>query len=108
MTVFRKMPWVAAALLGTNFVMGAEMSMLKCEEWHPRLGQSADKSFAIDLKAKTCNGQPCAISEAQFKWSEGNGRYELTFDRASGEGTRLISGELVFSYKNCKFAPEQS
>jgi hypothetical protein len=108
MTVFRKTPWAVAALLSPNFVMGAEMSILKCEEWHPRLGQLADKSFAIDLTAKTCSGQPCAISEAQFKWSEGNGQYELAFDRASGEGTRFVSGQLVFSYKNCKFAPGQS
>jgi hypothetical protein len=105
MTGYRKIPWAIAALLDTSIVMGAEISMLKCEEWHPRLGQVADKSFAMDLTAKTCNGQPCAISQAQFKWSEGNGRYEFTFDRASGEGTRFYTGELVFSYKNCKLSP---
>ncbi|MEP7284117.1 MAG: hypothetical protein ABI696_19230 [Rubrivivax sp.] len=84
--------------------VGAEPAKLKCEEWHPRLGQNADKSFAIDVAAKTCAGQPCSMSDTEFKWQEQQGRYMTTINRQSGEGTLIYLGELLFSYKNCALA----
>ncbi len=93
-----------AGLLGAS-ALSAEPAKLKCEEWHPRLGQNPDKVFSIDLDAKTCNGQPCSMSDAEFKWQELNGRYETTINRRSGDGTFFSQGELVFSYKNCALTP---
>jgi hypothetical protein len=92
---------VAVAVLMGAPAAEAEPTKLKCEEWHPRLGQNPDKLFAIDLDAKTCNGQPCSMSDAEFKWQEQNGRYETTINRRSGDGTLVYQGELLFSYKNC-------
>lgn len=54
------------ALCVTVSARGADTSTLRCEEWHPRLGQNPDKLFAIDLSSKTCNGQPCVISDEDF------------------------------------------
>ena len=45
-------------------VVGAETIVLVCENWHKRLGQLEDRTFTIDLEARTCNGQPCAISDS--------------------------------------------
>jgi hypothetical protein len=79
----------------------ADTSTLRCEEWHPRLGQNPDKVFAIDLSSKTCNGQPCMISDEDFKWQEQGGRYDVAINRKSGEGKVVLQGELLFSYKSC-------
>ena len=75
---------------------------LKCEEWHPRLGQLADRTHRIDFAAKTCNGQSCAISDGEFKWQDQNGQVEVTINRASGEGRLIYRGELTANFKNCK------
>ena len=83
----------------------ADVAALKCEEWHPRLGQNPDVSFAINFAAKTCAGQPCEISDAAFKWQGQNGRYDLSIDRASGQGKVTYLGDLLFSYKNCSLDP---
>jgi hypothetical protein len=50
---------------------------------------------------KKCNGQPCFVSDGEFKWQEQNGKYEFTINRLSREGTYMNLGELLFSYKNC-------
>jgi len=92
----------AAALLTVTSAIGAESATLKCEQWHPRMGQLADKLHIIDFTAKTCNGQPCAISETALRWQDENGRIEIAIDRTSGEGTLVYQGEAMASYKNCK------
>ena len=101
MTNVYGVPLIFFASLVCAPVVGAEPARLKCEEWHPRLGQNADKYFAIDLTAKTCAGQPCSISDTEFKWQEEGGRITIAVNRQSGEGTRVFQGELLFSYKNC-------
>jgi hypothetical protein len=101
MTKLRAFPLVALTVLLGAPAIGSEPTKLKCEVWHPRLGQNPDKLFAIDLDTKTCNGQPCSMSDTEFKWQEQNGRYETTVNRRSGDGTFVYQGELVFSYKNC-------
>ena len=98
-------PVMFVASLICTPVVCAEPTRLKCEAWHPRLGQNADKSFAIDLAARTCAGQPCSISDVEFKWQEQGGRYTFAMNRKSGEGTLVYQGELLFSYKNCALAP---
>jgi hypothetical protein len=95
---------IATAVLMDASAIGAESATLKCEEWHPRLGQNPDRTFAIDLAAKTCNGNPCSISEGEFKWQEHNGRYEVVVNRRTGDGTFFSQGDLVFSFKNCALA----
>ena len=92
----------ATAFLTGTCAIGAETATLKCEEWHPRMGQLADKVHVIDFTAKTCNGQPCAISENALRWQEQNGRAEIAINRDSGEGTLVYLGEAMASYKNCK------
>ena len=102
MTKNHALSLMVIALLSAPSV-GAEPTSLKCEEWHPRLGQNADKSFAIDLGAKTCAGQPCSISDTEFKWQEQGGRYTIAINRRSGDGTLVYQAELLFTYKNCAF-----
>lgn len=89
-------------------VAGAEVVTLKCEEWHPRLGQMADKTIAIDFSAKTCSGQPCVISDTELKWSDQNGRVVVVVNRTAGEGTVVYQGDLAALYKNCKVAAVKS
>jgi outer membrane biogenesis lipoprotein LolB len=91
-----------ASLSICTHAAGAETATLKCEQWHPRLGQIADQTHAIDFTAKTCNGQPCAISENALRWQEQNGRAEIAINRTLGEGTLVYQGEAMASYKNCK------
>jgi hypothetical protein len=90
-----------AALVVAAAASAADVAALKCESWHPRLGQNPDVSFAIDFAAKTCDRQPCAISDAAFKWQGLNGRSDVVMDRTTGEGTVTYLGELLFTYKNC-------
>jgi hypothetical protein len=108
MTNLRTILLVATALPVSTFALSAETSTLKCEEWHPRLGQIADKSIPIDLTAKTCNGQPCNVSDAEFKWKEQNGQAEFTINRTSGEGSVVYQGAAASSYKNCKLIAAKS
>lgn len=98
------LPIAVAVLLATP-AFGGEPMKLRCDEWHPRLGQNPDKLFIVDLEAKTCNGKPCSISDSEFKWQEQNGRYKTTVNRRSGDGTLVYQGELLFSYKNCALLP---
>jgi len=81
--------------------IGAAPVTLNCEEWHPRLGQNAEKRVTIDFDAKTCNGAPCLISEAELRWKEQNDRYAFVVDRVSGEGSMSYQGEVLFVYKKC-------
>jgi len=53
--------------------------------------------LTVDLDAKTCDGKPCSISDAEFKWQEQNGRYEIAVNRRTGDGTFVNMGELLFS-----------
>ena len=76
----------------------AEPIRYTCEVWHPRLGQNPDATFVIDPVMKKCNGQPCFVSDGEFKWQEQNGKYEFTINRLSREGTYMNLGELLFSY----------
>ena len=99
---FRSLSLTATALAACTSIFGAEVVTLRCEEWHPRLGQMADKTIAIDVSAKTCNGQPCSISDAELKWSDQNGRVVVVVNRAAGEGTVVYQGDLAAMYKNCK------
>ena len=105
MTKLHAALFVVATVLIAAKAVGAESGKLKCEEWHPRLGQNADKLFAIDFDAKTCNGQPCSISDVEFKWQEQNGRYETILNRLTGEGTFSYQGEMLFSYRSCTLGP---
>jgi hypothetical protein len=93
-------PVLACAVSAAN----AEVVQLKCEYWHKRLGQLADKTYAIDFDAKTCNGQPCKITDAELKWTEEGGRMELTISRVTGEGTQLVLSEEIALYKSCSSA----
>ena len=93
---------LATVLAVCTSVVRAEVVTLKCEEWHPRLGQMADKVIAIDASAKTCNGQPCIISDTELKWNEQNGRVSVVVNRTAGEGTVVYQGDLAATYKNCK------
>ena len=88
-----------AALTVAAAASAANVAALKCEQWHPLLGRNNDVSFAINFAAKTCDGQPCAISDAAFTWQRQ--RYDLSVDRASGEGKFTYQGDLVFAFKNC-------
>ena len=107
MTKFHALLLMTASLSVPAWAGGTDTATLRCEEWHPRLGQNPDKVFAIDLSSKTCNGQPCTISDEDFKWQEQNGRYDLVINRKSGDGKVVLQGELLFSYKNCRLIAEK-
>jgi len=102
MQTARAFSLLAATALMAAPALGAESGKLKCEEWHPRLGQNPDKLVAIDFDAKKCNGAPCLISAAEFKWKEQNDRYEFVVNRLTGEGSMAYQGEVLFLYKSCK------
>ena len=104
MAKVRGVPLMVVAALMASTAFGAQPRKMTCEEWHPRLGQNADKVFAVDLEAKTCAGQPCSVSDAEFKWQEQGGRYTIAVNRQSGEGTLVYMGDLLFAYKNCALA----
>lgn len=80
----------------------AETVHLKCEFWHPRLGQQDDKTLVVDLAARTCNGEPCKISDSELVWKEEGGRADLKIDRIAGEGSMTYLSELLGQFKNCK------
>ena len=92
---------IAVLALGTPTV-SAETVQMKCEFWHKRLGQLEDKTHTIDFDARTCNGQPCKISDTELKWQQQGGREEFKIDRVAGEGTVSILGDEMAHYKNCK------
>jgi len=92
---------VAVLAFGAPAV-SAEKLEVKCEYWHKRLGQLEDRTNRIDLDARTCNGQPCAISDAEFKWQEEGGRADLRIDRIAGNGTVTYLSDVIADQKNCK------
>ncbi len=102
MTRYRILLLVSALAFAASAV-NAEVVLLKCEYWHKRLGQLADRTYAIDFDAKTCNGQPCRITDTELKWTEEGGRMELTISRATGDGTQLMMSDETALYKNCSF-----
>lgn len=108
MKTVRAFMLTATVLLTGTPVIGAEVVTLKCEEWHPRLGQMADKTIAIDSSAKTCNRLPCTISDTELKWNDQNGRAEVVVNRTAGEGTVVYQGDVAALYKNCKVIPGKS
>jgi hypothetical protein len=92
---------IAVLALGTHTV-SAETVQLRCEFWHKRLGQLDDKTHVIDFDARTCNGQPCKISDTELKWQDEGGRAEFKIDRVAGEGTLTVLSDEMALYKNCK------
>lgn len=87
---------------------GAETVQLRCEFWHKRLGQMNDKTYLTDSDARTCNGEPCKISDTELKWQEEGGRVELTIDRVAGEGTLTFQSDEMVLFKNCKATKPKS
>jgi hypothetical protein len=96
--------WLAVAVLVAASAFGAAPAKLNCETWHPRIGQSEDKPVAIDFDARTCNGEPCLISDAELRWKEQNERYVFVVNRLSGEGSMSYQGEVLFLLKKCALA----
>jgi len=85
----------------------AETVRLRCEFWHPNLGQQDDRTRAIDLAARTCNGEPCngepcKISDSELAWKAEGGRADLKVDRIAGEGSLTYMSESLGQFKNCK------
>jgi hypothetical protein len=92
----------AFALIGQ--IARAEELRFVCENWHPRLGQVNDFAFAVDLEQKTCDGQPCKVTDNELTWSSQGGRYETVVNRLSGEGYIYFSAssERTAVLKNCR------
>jgi hypothetical protein len=61
-----------------------------------------DMAFAIELESRTCNGQPCKITDSEFSWSESGGRYEFVLNRPVGEGYATVLAEKTAIFKNCR------
>jgi len=99
---------IGAGILGN--AVTAQTLQLSCENWHPRLGQMNDLSFAIDVPRQSCNGNPCKITDAELSWSEGGGRYEYVVNRLSGEGQVRLFGasEPTSVLKNCRASGKTS
>ena len=93
---------LAAALALCGGAASEQTPQLVCENWHLRLGQMADRSFTIDLDAKTCNGQACQVSANELSWQEQGGRYAYTINRSTGEGSFSSNSQEVAQYKNCR------
>jgi len=91
-----------ALLLPCAPALSAESIRLQCEFWHKRLGQLDDKRYLINFDAKTCNGEPCMISETELKWQEEGGRVDVKIDRASSAGALAVFAEETALLKNCK------
>lgn len=74
-----------------------------CEFWNPRLGQMPENfKYALDLDAKRCDGEPCAITDTNLTWSAQGGRYTVTIDRSTNNGTFMREGELIAVLENCQ------
>ena len=101
MTNLRVLATVALLAFGAP-TASAEKLEVKCEYWHKRLGQLDDRTHRIDMDARTCNGQPCTISDTEFKWQEEAGRADLRIDRVAGEGTVSYLSDAIADQKNCK------
>lgn len=100
---------LSISLLGFGTpALKAETVQLKCEFWHKRLGQMDDKTFLIDSDARTCNGEPCRISDAELRWHEEGGRVELKMDRVAGEGILTFQSDEMVLFKNCKATKAKS
>jgi len=80
-----------------------------CESWHPRLGQAPeDYTYALDVEAKRCGGEPCMITDMELKWSVQGGRYTITINRTTNDGQIVREGELLTVLKNCRPASGKS
>ena len=87
----------------------AETRTLTCEHWNNNLGRLPDKAYAIDFDARTCQGQPCEISDREFVWRMDSGSHEWRIDRSTGEGTRVVllgsgKSQEIDRFKNCRLA----
>lgn len=96
--------FLLVGLAAVGSVATAQTLQLVCENWHPRLGQVNDLRFVIDLQRRTCNSNPCKITDGEFSWGEGGGRYEYVVNRLTGEGHVLIppASEKTAVLKNCR------
>ena len=99
----RKIPLLLATTLLSS-AASAQTTRIVCENWHPRLGQVNDLTFAVDTQGQTCNGQRCKITESELAWSEQGGRYEFSVNRTTGEGYIYTpaSSERTALLKNCQ------
>lgn len=92
-----------AALSAPATVSVAATIRLACENWHPRMGQVNDVAISVDTEKNTCNGQPCKITDDEFKWSEQGDRYEWVVNRKTGIGHIYFtsSSEKTAIAKSC-------
>ena len=97
-----------AALPLSTLQVRAETVQLTCENWHVRLGQLEDRTFQINFDARTCNGQPCKISDTELTWQQEGGLMEITINRIAGEGRLTVSSQEAALYKNCKVAKSKA
>jgi hypothetical protein len=63
-----------------------------------------DFKYALDIEARRCSGEPCAITDKELAWSIQGGRYAVTINRSTNEGQVVREGELLTVLKNCKHA----
>ena len=93
---------VCTALTFTAPGASAANINLRCEFWHGLLGQLQDQTYLIDLDAKTCNGQPCKISDLELVWQQQGGREDFRINRVSGEGSVTHLSNEIGALKSCR------
>ena len=97
----RLMTVLAAVAFTVPSVSAANIN-LRCEFWHGLLGQLQDQTYLIDLVAKTCNGQPCKISDAELVWQQQGGREDFRINRVSGEGSVTHLSNEIGALRGCR------